>query len=334
MDWIDALLIPAIKSLIVLILLLAASAYMTLTERKLVGRFVQRYGPNRAGPFGLFQPIADALKAFFKEEVIPTEVDKWIYIVCPGIALAASMVVFGVIPLGAGFTSGGREISMVVGDVNVGLLYVIAVAGLGLYGIILGGWSSNNNFSLLGALRSTAQIITYELPLGLALASLAVVAGSLRFGDIIDAQRVVPFIVMQPVGFLIYFISGMSEINRSPFDLPETENELVAGYSTEYGGIKFAIFYLAEYLNMVVMSVLIATLFLGGWRGPFAEISPILQVLWLGLKSAVVLFVIVWIRSSLPRVRYDKWMKFGWKFLFPLGLANLAVTAVVVALVA
>jgi NADH-quinone oxidoreductase subunit H len=223
---------------------------------------------------------------------------------------------------------------MVIGDVNVGVLYVVAVAGLGLYGIFLGGWSSNNNFSLLGALRSTAQVITYELPMGLALASIAAITGSLRFADIIAAQRTLPLIVLQPVGFLIYFISGMAEINRSPFDMPETENELVSGYSTEYGGIKFAIYFMAEYINMIVMSILVATLFLGGWQGPFAHLSPLLQLVWLGVKAAVVLFVFIWVRASIPRVRYDKWMKFGWKFLLPLGLANLAVTAVVVALVA
>jgi len=334
MDWIDALLIPAIKSLVVIVVLLLAFAYMTYVERKLVGRFVRRYGPNRAGPFGLLQPIADAFKAIFKEEVIPSEVDKWLYVICPGIAVAGSLIVFGAIPVGDSFMAWGRKITMVIGDVNVGVLYVVAVAGLGLYGIFLGGWSSNNNFSLLGALRSTAQVITYELPMGLALASIAAITGSLRFADIIAAQRTLPLIVLQPVGFLIYFISGMAEINRSPFDMPETENELVSGYSTEYGGIKFAIYFMAEYINMIVMSILVATLFLGGWQGPFAHLSPLLQLVWLGVKAAVVLFVFIWVRASIPRVRYDKWMKFGWKFLLPLGLANLAVTAVVVALVA
>lgn len=334
MDWIDALLIPAIKSLVVIVALLLAFAYMTYVERKLVGRFVRRYGPNRAGPFGLLQPIADAFKAIFKEEVIPSEVDKWLYVICPGIAVAGSLIAFGVIPVGDSFMAWGRKITMVIGDVNVGVLYVVAVAGLGLYGIFLGGWSSNNNFSLLGALRSTAQVITYELPMGLALASIAAITGSLRFADIIAAQKTLPLIVLQPVGFLIYFISGMAEINRSPFDMPETENELVSGYSTEYGGIKFAIYFMAEYINMIVMSILVATLFLGGWQGPFAHLSPLLQLVWLGVKAAVVLFVFIWVRASIPRVRYDKWMKFGWKFLLPLGLANLVVTAVVVALVA
>jgi NADH-quinone oxidoreductase subunit H len=215
----------------------------------------------------------------------------------------------------------------------VGVLYVMAVAGLGIYGIFLGGWSSNNNFSMMGALRTTAQILTYELPLGLALVGVVAVTGSMRINDIVAYQSTVPLILLQPVGFIIYLICGLSEVNRSPFDLPETENELVAGYSTEYGGIKFAIYFMAEYINMIVLAILIATLYLGGWKGPFANASPIIQLLWLAIKALVMLFLFVWIRASLPRVRYDKWMKFGWKFLVPLALLNLAVTAVVVVLV-
>jgi NADH-quinone oxidoreductase subunit H len=221
-----------------------------------------------------------------------------------------------------------------VGDINVGLLFPIAVAGFGLYGIILGGWSSNNNFSMLGALRSAAQVLAYELPMGLALVSLAIVTGSLRMGDIVAAQANVPLILLQPIGFLIYFISGMAETNRSPFDLPETENELVAGFATEYGGIKFAIFFMAEYINMIVVSFLVVTLFLGGWHGPFDQISPLIQFGWVVAKTIMVLCVFVWVRATLPRVRYDKWMQFGWKTMIPLGLANLVVTAIVVVLLA
>ena len=334
MDWIDTLLIPIIKALIIIVGLLVAFAYMTLLERKLSGRFAQRLGPNRAGPFGLLQPISDAFKAIFKEEVIPSEVSKWIYVVCPGVAVAAAIIGFAVVPLGEPITLFGRTITLSMGDINLGLLFPIAVAGFGLYGIILGGWSSNNNFSMLGALRSSAQVLAYELPMGLALVSLAVVVGSLRMGDVVAAQAKVPLILLQPVGFLIYFISGMAEINRSPFDLPETENELVAGFATEYGGIKFAIYFMAEYINMIVMSFLVATLFLGGWHGPFDQFSPLIQIAWIVVKTLAVLFTFVWIRATLPRVRYDKWMKFGWKTMIPLALANLVVTAIVVVLLA
>jgi len=334
MDWIDALLIPAVKSLIVIVGLLIAFAYMTLLERKLAGRFVMRYGPNRAGPFGLLQPISDAFKAIFKEEVIPSEVDKWIYVVSPGIAVAAALIGFAVIPLGEPITLFGRTITLSVGDINVGLLFPMVVASLGVYGILLGGWSSNNNFSMMGALRSSAQVLAYEIPMGLALVSLVIVTGSMRIGDIIAAQATVPLILLQPVGFLIFLTSGMAEINRSPFDLPETENELVAGFATEYGGIKFAIYFMAEYINMIVMAFLISTLFLGGWHGPFDQVSPLFEFLWLGLKTLAVLFLFVWIRASLPRVRYDKWMKFGWKAMIPVALANLVVTAIVVVLLA
>ena len=334
MDWIDALLIPAVKSLIVIVGLLIAFAYMTLLERKLAGRFVMRYGPNRAGPFGLLQPISDAFKAIFKEEVIPSEVNKWIYVVCPGIAMAAALIGFAVIPLGEPITLFGRTITLSMGDINVGVLFPVAVAGLGMYGIFLGGWSSNNNFSMMGALRSTAQILAYEIPMGLALVSLVIVTGSLRIGDIVEAQATLPLILLQPVGFLLFFVSGMAETNRSPFDLPETENELVAGFATEYGGIKFAIYFMAEYINMIVMAFLIATLFLGGWHGPFDQVSPLFQLLWIGVKTLAILFLFVWLRATLPRVRYDKWMQFGWKAMIPLALANLAVTAIVVVLLA
>jgi NADH-quinone oxidoreductase subunit H len=332
MSWIDSLLIPVIKSLVIIVGLLVAFAYMTLAERKLCGRFALRYGPNQAGPFGILQPIADALKAIFKEEVVPSEVDKWIYIICPGFAVAAALIVFAVVPMGTSFSAWGHEVTLFVGDVNAGVLFILAFAGLGLYGIFLGGWSSNNNFSMMGALRSTAQIVSYELPMGLALVSVVVITGSLSLTHIVDAQSSIPMIVLQPIGFLIYLICGMSEVNRSPFDLAETENELVAGYGTEYGGIKFALFYMAEYINAIVMCAVVATLFLGGWHGPFDYLSPLVQMFWFVLKTFVLLWAFIWIRSSIPRVRYDKWMKFGWKFLFPLALANLAVTAIVVAL--
>jgi len=325
MDWIETLLIPAVKSIVVVLGLLVGFAYMTLAERKLCARFQLRYGPNQAGPFGAFQPIADAFKAIFKEELVPVHVDKWLYILCPVLAMVPALMVFAVIPIGRPFMLGGYTITLQVADINVGLLYPMAVAGLGAYGIVLGGWSSNNNYSLIGALRATAQIISYELPMALALVSVVVVTGTLRMSGIVEYQAALPLVVLQPVGFLIFFICGLAETNRGPFDFPETENELISGYNTEYGGIKFALFFMAEYINMIVMSALTATLFLGGWQGPFLP-----GWMWFFIKTIFFLFTFVWIRASLPRARYDKLMKFCWKFLLPLAVANLLVTAVVV----
>jgi NADH-quinone oxidoreductase subunit H len=325
MDWIETLLIPAVKSIVVVLGLLVGFAYMTLAERKLCARFQLRYGPNQAGPFGAFQPIADAFKAIFKEELVPVHVDKWLYILCPVLAMVPALMVFAVIPIGRPFMLGGYTITLQVADINVGLLYPMAVAGLGAYGIVLGGWSSNNNYSLIGALRATAQIISYELPMALALVSVVVVTGTLRMSGIVEYQAALPLVVLQPVGFLIFFICGLAETNRGPFDFPETENELISGYNTEYGGIKFALFFMAEYINMIVMSALTATLFLGGWQGPFLP-----GWMWFFIKTIFFLFTFVWIRASLPRARYDKLMKFCWKFLLPLAVVNLLVTAVVV----
>jgi NADH-quinone oxidoreductase subunit H len=342
MDWIANLLIPLIKSVIVVIGLLVGFAYMTWAERKLCARFQLRYGPNRAGPFGLLQPVADAFKAIFKEELIFGQVhSKVIYVIAPGISLAAALLAFAVVPVGPtihsfqmfGFQVPDLSLS-VAADVNIGVLYLFAIAGLGTYGIVLGGWSSNNKYSLLGALRTTAQVISYELPMGLAIVSVLLLTESLSMVEIVEKQAILPFVVLQPVAALIYLICGLAETNRSPFDLPETENELVSGFATEYGGIKFAVFFMAEYINMIVVSAVTATLFLGGWQWPafLADLHPIIAVGLFFAKTAFVLFLFVWIRASLPRVRYDKLMKFCWKFLFPLALVNLAVTAVVVAL--
>jgi NADH-quinone oxidoreductase subunit H len=325
MDWIDTLLIPLVKAIVIALGLLVLFAYMTLAERKISARFGLRYGPNQAGPFGAFQPISDALKAIFKEELVPSHVDKWIYIMCPGLAMASAIIAFAVIPIGRPFTIAGYEITMQMADISVGLLFPMAVAGLGAYGIVLGGWSSNSNYSLLGALRTTAQIISYELPMAIALVSLVVVTGTLKMSGIVEYQRVLPLIMLQPVGFLIFFICGLAETNRSPFDFPETENELISGYNIEYGGIKFALFFMAEYINMIVMAGLIATLFLGGWQGPFLP-----GWIWFFIKTFILIFIFMWVRASVPRARYDKLMKFCWKFLLPLAVVNLLVTAVVV----
>jgi NADH-quinone oxidoreductase subunit H len=333
MDWVADFWIPVIKAVVVVLALLIGGAYMTLGERKICARFQVRYGPNRAGPFGMFQPLADAVKAIFKEEIIPSHVDKVIYVMGPGISFAAVLITFAVIPFGPEVDLFGRQVGLWIGDVNVGLLYLMAIAGLGGYGIVLGGWSSNNKYSLLGALRAAAQMISYELPLGLALVSVVLIVGSLNLRQIVDFQGGWPLIVLQPVGFLIFLVAILAESNRSPFDLPETENELVSGFMTEYGGIKFALYFIAEYTAMVVNSAIVVTVFLGGWKWPavISDLHPLAGVALFLAKVLFVLFLFVWIRASTPRVRYDKFMRFCWKFMVPLALVNLAVTAAVVA---
>jgi NADH-quinone oxidoreductase subunit H len=331
MDWIDIWLIPIIKSFGIGFGLLIGFAYATWLERRGYGLFQLRQGPNRAGPLGLLQPWADALKAFFKEELVPDTVDKVVYVIAPGIAMGMSLLPFAVIPFGKPIHLFGRQIALQLADVSIGLLWILGVAGLGTYGIVLGGWSSNNKYSLLGALRTTAQLLSYELPLGLAILSVVLTVGSLKPSAIVEYQSPLPLIVLQPVAFLVFIVSMFAETNRSPFDLPETENELTAGFSTEYNGIKFALFFMAEYINMINASALCTTLFLGGWQGPFVDQVPILSVFYFATKVIFMLLFFVWVRASLPRVRYDKAMAFNWKFLVPVGLANLAVTAVVLA---
>jgi NADH-quinone oxidoreductase subunit H len=334
MDWISLFLVPAIKSVLLVIVLLTGFAYLSYVERKLVARFQVRYGPNRAGPFGLLQPVADALKMVFKEEIIPLHVDRVVYLIAPALAVIPALVIWAVIPIfGTSFTVFGQTITPYIADVNVGLLYILAIASLGTYGLVLAGWSSNNKYSLLGALRTSAQMLSYELPMGIALVSLLLIVSSLSLVDIVNAQRAIWFVVLQPVGFIIFFISGLAEAGRSPFDLPETENELVSGFATEYGGIKFALFFMAEYIHVITISALATTFFLGGWYGPFVGRIPILGLVYFALKVALMIFIVVWVRASLPRVRYDHLMSFCWKFLLPLSLLNLAVTAVVVTLV-
>jgi NADH-quinone oxidoreductase subunit H len=334
-DWVSDFWIPLVKAIVVVLTLLVGGAYMTWGERKIVARFQIRYGPNRAGPFGLLQPLADAVKAIFKEEIIPSHADKLIYLMGPGISFAAVMITFAVIPFGPQVDLFGRQVGLWIGDIGVGLLYLMAIAGLGSYGIVLGGWSSNSKYSLLGALRAAAQMISYELPMGIALLAVVLVVGSLNLREIVNFQGGWPLVVLQPVGFLLFFVAITAESNRSPFDLPETENELVSGFMTEYGGIKFALYFIAEYVALVVNSAIVATVFLGGWKWPavVSNLHPLAGVALFLVKLLFVLFLFVWIRASTPRVRYDKFMRFCWKFMVPLALANLAVTAVVVALV-
>ncbi len=330
MDWVGLLVIPIIKGLIILFLLLTGTAYLTLFERKLLGRFQVRYGPNRVGPYGLLQPLADAVKLFFKEEVVPGHVDRPVYLLAPLLTLVPALALFAVVPLGPPIHLFGREIPLHMGDVNVAVLYVLAISSLGTYGVMLAGWSSNNNYSLLGAMRTSAQMISYELPMGLFMVSLVLISGTMSVSRIVAEGRPLWAWVWLLLGLPFFFITVLAETNRSPFDFPETENELIAGYQVEYGGFKFAIFYVSEYLHMITASGVVASLFLGGWQGPFATRFPLLGVLYLIIKIVFLLFVFIWVRASLPRVRYDQLMNLGWKVLLPLSLIYLAVTAVLV----
>ena len=322
-----------LKSLILILFLTLAFAYTTFYERKLLARIQARVGPNRVGPKGLFQPIADAVKAFFKEELEPAGSEKLLFILAPVITMVPALIVLAVVPWGTSVTIGGREIALSLTDVNVGVLYITAVTSISVYGITLAGWSSNNKYSLLGGVRSAAQMISYELALGLSFIGPVIIAGSLSIFEIVKAQSNVWFIFLQPVAFIIYFISSLAEINRAPFDLPEAEPELTGGYLTEYSGMKFALFYMSEYIKMITVSVIGASLFLGGFRGPGVDLYPWLGPIYLLIKVFLWLFVIIWIRGTLPRIRYDRLMALGWKVLFPVALLNVIVTAGVVVLV-
>lgn len=333
MDWINLVVIPAIKALVLIIVLLTAFAYLTLFERKLVGRFQLRIGPNRAFKFGLGHPIADALKMVFKEEIIPGHVDKVIYLLAPALALVPALAVFAVVPIGPDITVFGRTISLVVSDVNVALLYVVGIASLGTYGVILGGWASNNKYSLLGALRTSSQMLSYELPMSILLIAVIAITGTLSLVETVNLSIAWYWRVWILLAFPLYFTTMLAETNRSPFDLPETENELVAGFQTEYGGIKFALYYMTEYLHMIAASAVAVTLFLGGWRGPFVDQFPFLGLPYFAGKVLALIFLYIWVRASLPRVRYDQLLRFCWTLLFPLSLIYLAITAVAVVLI-
>jgi len=323
------LLITVVEILVVFTAVLLIVAYMTLMERKVLGHIQVRFGPNRVGPLGLFQPIADGIKLIFKEDIVVPHANKYIYIFAPTVIVVAALMCFPVIPYGGQINLFGYTIDLVVADINVGLLYLFAVSSLGVYGVVMGGWAANNKYSLLGAIRSSAQMISYELSLGLSVIGVIMIAGSLSMVKIVEAQAGMWFIVYQPLGFVIYLISAFAESSRTPFDLTECENELVAGYQTEYSSMKFGLYYLAEYAHMLVVSCLAVTLFFGGWQGPFLP-----PVLWFLIKIFCFIFFFIWIRATYPRLRYDQLMKLGWKVLFPLSLLNIVITAVVMVLFA
>lgn len=325
------ILLDALRSAIMLGGVLTAFAYVTLLERRLLARFQLRVGPNRVGPLGLLQPLADGIKLIFKESFVPARADRLVYLLAPLITVVASLFVYAVIPIGPPIHLWGREVPLYIADVNVGILLVLASSSIGVYGIILGGWASDNKYSLLGALRSAAQVISYELTLGLAVLAVVMMANTLSLVEIVRAQAHHWFIVTQPVAFLLFLVAGLAETNRAPFDLPEAEQELIAGYQTEYGGFTFAMFYLGEYVGVITMGALTATLFLGGWQAPWPApvLPPLLPpVLWFLVKVFAVVFVFIWIRATLPRLRMDQLMGLGWKVLVPVGLANIVVTAV------
>lgn len=316
-----------VKLGLVLLGLLFLAAYLVYVERKFLGRLQIRLGPNRAGPFGLLQPVADLIKLLAKEDIVPAGADRTIFLLSPAVVAATALLIFSVVPFGKELTIGGRKIHMVVADLNVGLLYAFALSSLGVYGVALGGWASNSKYSVLGGIRGVAQMISYELSLGLSLVPIVMLAGSFSLVDIVEAQKNYPFILLQPISFLIFFMSAVAEIKRIPFDLPEAENELMAGYHTEYSGMRFGLFFLGEYATMVALGSLVAVFFLGGWHGPLLP-----PIVWFLIKVVFIAFVMIWIRATLPRLRYDQLMHLGWKLLVPVALLNIVVTGGVVLL--
>ncbi len=332
-----------IKIAITFLVLLTAVAYTVWLERKVVGHIQNRWGPTRVGPFGLLQPMADGVKFLFKEDLTPPHVYKPLYIAAPMIAVVFALTSIAVIPIGNWITIGSIHTPLEITDVNIGLLVVLGITSLGVYGVALSGWSSNNKYSLLGGLRASAQMVSYEIALGLSLVGVLIMAGSFSLRDIVEAQSghfwgFIPrwnIFQGQFVAFFIYLMAAYAETNRIPFDLPEAETELVAGYHTEYSAMKFAMFFMAEYANMITVACLATLLFLGGWHGPLFG-PPILQavlpVFWFVAKIFAFLFLYIWVRGTLPRFRYDQLMAFGWKFLLPLAIANLVITALIVAL--
>ena len=334
---IDGFVIPLLKIVIVLNATLVGVTYMVLLERKVIAWAQSRLGPMRVGPYGILQPIADAVKLMIKEDITPVRADKWVFTAAPIISMVPALIVYAVIPFGPEVNLFGRRVSLYVTDVNVGLLYVVSVASVGVYGIILAGYSSNSKYPLLAGLRASAQLISYEVAVTLTLVSVILVAGTLSMVGIVRAQESghVWFAFVQPIAFGIFFIGGLAETNRAPFDLPEAEQELTGGFHTEYSGMRFALFFLAEYANMIVVSSVATTLFLGGWLRPFPNVAALGFLdfvpawMWFLVKSFLFLYVFIWVRATLPRYRYDQLMRLGWKVLIPLAILNLVVTAVI-----
>lgn len=325
--WIAGFMLLLVKIGVVLGMVLVVAAYLVWAERKLLARMQVRRGPNRAGKFGLLQPIADAVKLLTKEDTVPAEADRIIFLLAPAVVALTALLMFAVVPFGPPLSLWGRQVPLVVADLNVGLLVIFALSSLGVYGVALGGWASNSKFSLLGGIRGAAQMISYELSLGLSLVPVVILARSFSLVEIVDAQSAYPFALVQPLAFAIFFISAVAEIKRIPFDLPEAENELGAGFHMEYSGMRFGLFFIGEYVHMQVLGALVAVFFLGGWHGPLLP-GPV----WLFLKMMLVCVVMIWIRGTLPRLRYDQLMALGWKVLVPAALVNILLTGMIVLL--
>ena len=311
----------AAKVGLVFFVILTLAAYLVFAERRILAWVQDRKGPNRVGPFGLLQPLADLIKLLTKEDLLPAAADKWLFYLAPAMAAIPAIMIFAVIPFGAPLQVAGHTVPLVVADLNIGLLFFLALSSIAVYGVAIGGWASNSKYSLLGGIRGLAQLISYELSMGLSLVPVVMLARSFRLSDIVNAQADVWFIVYQPVAFIIFLISIIAECKRTPFDLPEGESELVAGFHTEYSGMRFAIFMLGEYINIVLLGALATTFFLGGWHGPLLPPAA-----WFLIKTLAFTIFFIWVRGTMPRLRYDQLMYFGWKLLTPLALLNILVT--------
>lgn len=324
-----------IKSVSIIFFLMTGFAYATLLERRFIAAIQHRRGPNRAGPFGLLQPVADGIKLMFKEDIVPNKADKVVFVLAPTLISIPALVILAVVPFGGVVNIGSYQTRLGLSDVNVGVLYILAVASISVYGVVLAGWSSNNKYALLGGLRSTAQMISYELGMALSILAPVMLTGSLSMQAIVDAQQKLWFIFLQPVAGIIFYICSLAELNRVPFDLPDAEQELTAGFHAEYSGMKFALFTLGEYVKMIAVSMIFASLFLGGYQlfGLDHLLGGWMSLVIMATKVIISLMVMVWIRASIPRMRYDYLMAFGWKVLLPIALINLLVTAVLIVLI-
>lgn len=320
-DWLITALLIAIKLGLIFGVILFIAAYLVLAERKILARMQLRYGPNRVGPFGMIQPMADLIKMLTKEDVCPTGADKFLFLFAPGLAAITALMSFAVIPFGPTIEIFGQQLPLVVCDLNIGVLYFLGLSSLAIYGLALGGWASNSKYALLASIRGLSQLISYELSMGLAIVPIVMAAKSFSLTAIVMAQESMPFVLKHPVAFLIFFISITAESKRIPFDLPEAENELVAGFHTEYSGMRFGLFFVGEYINMIILGSMTTIFFLGGWHGPLLP-----PVVWFLIKVLAVAFVFIWMRGTMPRFRYDQLMHFGWKILMPLALLNVVIS--------
>lgn len=304
--------------------ILTLAAYLVLAERKLLARMQLRYGPNRVGLFGMLQPLADVIKLITKEDFIPAAADKWLFMLAPGLSAVTALLTFAVVPFGPPLELFGQTVPLVVIDLNVGVLYFLGLSSLAVYGMALGGWASNSKYALLGSIRGLSQLISYELSMGLAIVPVVMMAKSFSLTDIVMAQESLPFLLLNPVAFMIFLISVLAESKRIPFDLPEAENELVAGFHTEYSGMRFGLFFVGEYINLIILGAMVTVFFLGGWHGPWLP-----GVIWFALKVLAICAFFIWVRGSMPRLRYDQLMHFGWKVLLPISLLNVLITGAV-----